>query len=237
MICLCAEALSPIDHTRSLDLVKKIKNSYLKNKALADIVRGLALTKYEEHKDLIYQIINEMDAEEDKVCALVWTIRVAPQLDSRSEPLERALKMADTFTDSEAREEILHAIGKAYAPLNCEKIEAIASEISDARLKIDLSITQARYSTSRDRVIQLLKEAISLVPQLGEQQKIGPLCDIAQDYALIDTKEAEALLKLAVQEFEEMEYDSRMMLLIVSAYAPLDYHKARSLVETTYANS
>lgn len=291
-ICLCAEALSPIDHTRSLDLVKKIKNSYLKNKALADIVRGLALTKYEEHKDLIYQIINEMDAEEDKVCALVWTIRVAPQLDSRSEPLERALKIADTFTDpdeknkilcalgqrysvlhcfkeafeilervaddsgkgrlisliaeeskdpidleklliharrlthntytpllsvaiafasidptraehilheiatqtleSEAREEILHAIGKAYALLNCDKIESIASEIADASLKIDLSITQAKHSTSRDRVVQLLKEAIALVPQLGERQKIGLLCDIAQGYALIDAKEAEA---------------------------------------------
>lgn len=336
-ICLCAEALSSIDHTRSLDLVNKIKNSYLKNKTLAEIVRGLALTKYEEHKDLIYQIIHEMHTEGDKVCALVWTIRVAPQLDSRSEPLARALKMADTFTDhdeknktlyalgqrysvlhcfkeafeilervaedtskgrlialiaqeskdpidleklliqarrltqnrytpllsvaqafagidptraehilheittqtveSEAREEILHAIGKTYALLNCEKIEGIASEISDARLKIDLLVTQARYSTSRDRVAQLFKEAIALVPQLGEGQKIGPLCDIAQGYALIDAEEAEALLELAVRELEAVGGDSRMMLFIASAYALLDYHKARSLVETTYANS
>lgn len=50
-------------------------------------------------------------------------------------------------------------------------------------------------------------------------------------------KRPKLLLKLAVQEFEEVEYDPRMMLFIVSAYAPLDYNKARSLVETTYANS
>lgn len=194
--------------------------------ALSDIAAAWATLEMERAEEVVDGI--NRDYPEARVAALVGIAErvLTSDIGEAKSKLEEALEESEQVLDTYERAQAVNAIVAAMAAEDEERAEQIAREIEDPYLQADALrvVALAAVDADADRAMSLA-EAID--PRFI---RVEALVAVGEKVAGDDEERAVSIFEQALSEAGELE-DTYALLLLASAWAPLDAAKALEVAE------
>jgi len=140
--------------------------------------------------------------------------------------LDRALQMVEELEDpgaqEQARQRLIPVVAREDWPRAVALVETIADPFARAEAKRQLAQTLFTANLDRAQAQQLVREALALLPQIGNPAGTAQLrMNLAQTLAPVDWPHAEGLLTEALAQVEEVAEPGAAAELLLTAAALL----------------